>query len=223
MIVDNTGQVNIFFGWPKNSPVSNAEFHVKIEYEGEYNTGSMPNSIPGHTNIKTLGDWTLGGEIPLMIKGGGVFYITVYSVRGRGDWYCMFSPTGREPYPEKPIISKPETKKPDADDHHHGGNQGIVGIWEITGLSGTGMESITLTFNSDGTWIHMTDTAADKPFYFRGTYETIGNTIKMKTLYSRSEGERWNSLKSFNLTSEANIDGNKLTYSEFRSFTYTKK
>jgi len=186
---------------------------VKIEYEEE------------GRSTKTLGEWILGGEIPLMLKGGGVFYITVYSVRGRGDWACMFYPVGEKPtdysIPTKPAIpTKPDH---DHDENHHGGSQNIVGTWEIIGLSGTGMERITLTFNSDGTWIHMADTAADKPFYYSGTYKKIGNTIKMKTLYSRSEGENWISLESFNLTSEAKIEGNKLTYSESGGFTYTRQ
>ncbi|MBN1574431.1 MAG: hypothetical protein JW984_14630 [Deltaproteobacteria bacterium] len=224
MIVDNTGEVRLDFSWAENSPVSTSpvKFRVKIETEGGYATGLIrPNSVPGHTNIKTLGDWELNrNTIPFLLQGGGVFYVTIYCTSGRGDWSSVFYPTGK----------KPGTVKPSGEDHHHHhGSNSIVGKWAMTNkVTTVGGRTCSWTFNADGTFFHhcqvLSHDGSWQNLYYQGTYKVTGNTaeIQFKTRWFTPPDKDWvpyNNRYSFNFEF---LDGNRMKISTY-GYVYTRQ
>ena len=222
MIVDNTGEVKLEFSWAENSPVSTSpvKFRVKIETEEGYATGLIrPNSVPGHTNIKQLGDWELNrNTIPFLLQGGGVFYVTIYCTSGRGDWSSAFYPTGKKPGTVKP---SGEEHHHSGEDHHHGNNS-IVGTWAMTNkVTTVGGRTCLWTFNADGTFFHhckvLSQDGSWQNLYYRGTYKVTGNTaeIQMKTRWFTPPDKDWvpyNNHYSFNFEY---LDGNRIKISTY--------
>lgn len=200
MIVDNTGEVRIDLSWPENSPVSTSPVKFRIKIEGE--------------KRQQLGDWEINrSNIPIFLKGGGTFFVTVYCTSGRGDWSCVFYPTG---------------KKPPGEGHHHGSNS-IVGKWAMTNkVTNVGGRTCSWTFNADGTFYHhcksLCQDGSWQNLYYRGTYRVTGNTaeIQMKTRWFTPPDKDWvpyNNHYSFNFDF---LDGNRMKISTY-GYVYTRQ
>ena len=189
MIVDNTGEVRLDFFWAENSPVSTSpvKFRVKIE-DGKG---------------QQIGDWELNRSItPFLLQGGGTFFVTVYCTSGRGDWSCVFYPTGKKP-PDK--------------DHHHGSNS-IVGTWATTGPVAVGGTACSWIFNADGTYFSSCKTLRENGVWYvvshKGTYEVAGNTAIIHVKYRSHGGEPWVP-SDHNYHFNFKLEGNKFTESKY--------
>ncbi|MBN1574428.1 MAG: hypothetical protein JW984_14615 [Deltaproteobacteria bacterium] len=189
MVVDNTGEVRLDFAWAENSPVSTSPVIFRVRIENE--------------KMQQLGDWELNrGTIPFLLQGGGTFFVTIYCTGGRGDWSCIFYPTGN---------------KPPAEDHHHGGGS-IIGTWATTNPVVVGATLCTWAFNADGTYFNSCKTLRETGVWYvvshKGTYEVAGNTAIIHVKYRSHGGEPWVP-SDHNYHFNFILEGNKLTESKY--------